>query len=271
MEKSRTRKSILLILSMAFVFTMMLVRISPISAYAEDEDVRDQVPLSIPRVVLNINEGKAGIDAMNADEDHNTSCTGTMDVIVPEGFSYVDAASDTPLESQTGLKLDYIRGRGNSTWDHDGKRPYKVKLDKKTSVLGMEKNKNWALIANAYDKSMMRNRITYWMGRQLGMEFTPEAFPVDVFIGSEADGYEYYGSYLLTHIPKNYVDIDQPEADATEEESLTGGYLLSMMQDSESRDVFVTTKHESLQNIDPTFDPADKDCGTDFQMDFIRS
>ena len=225
---------------------------------------------SIPVLKINVTRGKgkatetgkAAIDEMNASEDHSYKCAGTMDVEVPDGFKYADQAAGTELRSMTGLKVDYIRGRGNSTWSHKGKRPYKIKLKDDTSLLGMQANKHWALIANAFDPSMMRNRITYWIGRQLNMEFTPEAVPVDVFIGSDADGdgdgkpdgYEYYGCYLLTHIPKNLIKIDEPAESVKDGKALTGGYLLSMMQDSESEDVFVTNKEESLQNILPSYD-----------------
>ena len=45
-----------------------------------------------------------------------------------------------------------IRGRGNSTWGQP-KKPYKLKLDKKTDVFGMGKNKHWVLLANYMDES----------------------------------------------------------------------------------------------------------------------
>ncbi len=61
-----------------------------------------------------------------------------MDIIVPEGFSYAD--SDAVLESVEGLSMD-IRGRGNTSWGAD-KKPYKIKLDEKTKILGMGRNKH---------------------------------------------------------------------------------------------------------------------------------
>lgn len=38
-----------------------------------------------------------------------------------------------------------IRGRGHSSWK-SRKKPYKIKLDKKTAIMGMPKNKHWALL-----------------------------------------------------------------------------------------------------------------------------
>ena len=258
----------------------------------EDSFYPDGFTMSIPVLKINVTKGKGGatetgkaaIDAMNASEDHSYKCAGTMDVLVPDGFSYSDQESGAALSSVTGIKLDQIRGRGNSTWQHPGKRPYRIRLKNAQSLLGMQPNETWALIANAFDPSMMRNRLTYLLGRQLNMDFTPGACPVDVFIGSDMDGdgdgkpdgYEYYGSYLLTHIPKNLIDlidIDEPAESVTEGKNLTGGYLLSMMQDVGSDDVFVTDRHESLQNILPSYDKElDSDAyDNDTQKNYIRN
>ena len=56
-----------------------------------------------------------------------------------------------------------IRGRGNSTWGMP-KKPVKLKFDTKSEVLGMPAEKDWALLANYADKSLLRN--------SLGMEIS---------------------------------------------------------------------------------------------------
>jgi hypothetical protein len=53
-----------------------------------------------------------------------------------------------------------IRGRGHSTW-YQPKKPYKIKLASKSSILGMPADKEWALLANYLDKSLMRNDVAY--------------------------------------------------------------------------------------------------------------
>ena len=286
MELKRKNRITAILLSLMLLLTMM-----PSAAFAADEniddvnepaaegeDIQEKVPFSIPRIIVRVSGGKKEIDRMNSDEEHAERCTGTIDIEVPEGFRYADTKDGVTLSSMRGISLEYIRGRGNTTWSNKRKRPYKIKLNKKAPLLGMNKAKSWALIANAFDPSLSRNRITYWLGRELGMEFTPEASPVDVFVGSDddgdgdgqADGYEYYGSYLLTHIPKNSIDISQPSEEVTDGVKLTGGYLLSMMQDSESPDTFLTRKRESLQNIDPSYDPDDGGYDNDIQKEYIR-
>lgn len=249
-------------------------------------DITDEIQFSIPRVIITIDKGvsgtetgKAAIDAMNASEKHTYKCTGSMDILVPETadgskFRYVDQPAGTELSDQKGISLEYMRGRGNTSWENEGKKPYKINLNKKRSLLGMDQNKHWALIANAYDPSLNRNRITYWLGRQLGMEFTPQAYPVDLFVGADEDGdgkadsCEYYGSYLLTHIPKNYVDIGQPKDPVAAGSESSVGYLMSMVQDSGSEDEFSTRKDESYQNINPAYD---EDNMNDEMAEYIRS
>ena len=74
----------------------------------------------------------------------------------------------------------------------------------------MGKNKHWVLLANYYDNSLLRNKITYWLGQQLNMAFTPKSEPVDVVMNGE-----YYGSYFLSQqvrVGSTRVDIDDLEA-----------------------------------------------------------
>ncbi len=89
-------------------------------------------------------------------------------------------------------KLSSIKGRGNTTWRLP-KKPYNIKLDKKVSLLGMDKNKNWCLLANAQDHSMIRNVLMYDLAHETGLDFSPESRFVDVY----ANG-EYQGTYQLS-------------------------------------------------------------------------
>ena len=57
-----------------------------------------------------------------------------------------------------------IKGRGNATWTYH-KKPYKIKLDKKASILGMEEAKDWVLLANYCDKTLLRTAIAFKLSR----------------------------------------------------------------------------------------------------------
>ena len=51
-----------------------------------------------------------------------------------------------------------IRVRGNSTSGED-KKPYRIKFDKKQSIFGLTKAKNWVLLAEYYDPTIMHNYV----------------------------------------------------------------------------------------------------------------
>lgn len=135
---------------------------------------------------FHIDESQGTIQSMNSSEDHSAECYGTVDLRVPDSFNADETFRDEygVQESLDGLVLEYIRGRGNSTWS-DIKKPYKVKLDKSVDLFGFGKNKHWLLIANRYDNSLVRNRMTYWLAARLGMEYTPQCVPVEVVMNGE--------------------------------------------------------------------------------------
>ena len=211
---------------------------------------------SIPVMYFNIDESEGSIDAMNASENHDAECYGNVTLQVPAG--YKGEFSSKELSTQENMELDYVRGRGNSTWGMD-KKPYKVKFLYKQNLLGMGKSKHWVLLANRYDNTLLRNRVTYWIGRQLnqefdgletGCEFTPKCEPVEVVMNGN-----YYGSYLLStqvRVEKNRVEVEDLEEDgkeATEEPLISGGYLVNL-EGYEEGDSSFTTAHDDCFGIE---------------------
>jgi len=63
------------------------------------------------------------------------------------------------IDYQTTQPDAQIKGRGNSTWSVKAKRPYALKIKKKSEILGMPKGKRWCLLANFFDPSLMRNEL----------------------------------------------------------------------------------------------------------------
>ena len=85
-----------------------------------------------------------------------------------------------------------VKGRGNSTWGYP-KKPYRLKLNKKAEICGLGKAKNYVLLANHLDPTLMLNSVAFKIGRLLELPFTNHAIPVDVVLNGI-----YKGSYLLT-------------------------------------------------------------------------
>lgn len=50
-----------------------------------------------------------------------------------------------------------VKGRGNSSWQNAPKKSYTLKFEKKQPLLGMSAHKSFALIANYFDKTLLRN------------------------------------------------------------------------------------------------------------------
>ncbi len=102
-----------------------------------------------------------------------------------------------------------IRGRGNSTWEWYDKKPYKFKLDEKSKLLGMEKARNWNLLANFRDMTDLMNVVAFEGARCMGMPFTNHSRFVEVILNDE-----YIGLYQLTEkieVGSNRVDISKED------------------------------------------------------------
>lgn len=108
-----------------------------------------------------------------------------------------------------------IRGRGNSTWLWYPKKPYRIKLDEKAGILGLDANKDWVLLANYRDPTHLMNTFVFEMGRGLGVPFTNHSRYVELTLNGE-----YLGLYQLTEqieVGKSRVDIGKKK-----------GWLLSL-------------------------------------------
>ena len=151
-------------------------------------------PKAIPTVRL-YTDGKAKI------KDRENYVDGSIKVEDPDKIY----SEETLYEGRMR-----IRGRGNSTWDMP-KKPYKIKLDEKTELLGMPKDKEWCLLANYADKTLLRNITAMEISRILEMAWTPRMRSVDVYLNDE-----YLGVYTLAEhkkVAKNRVNIDTDAGD----------------------------------------------------------
>lgn len=107
-------------------------------------------------------------------------------------------------------KVD-IKVRGNSTANPtNGKKAYRLKFPKKHKHdllgLGYEK-RNWALLANVFDHSMIRNALSYHLEKEVGLDFCPGYKFVDLVINGN-----YRGTYQICyHVETgtNRVDVDE--------------------------------------------------------------
>ena len=99
-----------------------------------------------------------------------------------------------------------IRTRGHSTRFFP-KRPYRIRFDENTSIFGMKSAKNYILLANYLDRSLIRNSLMVNMSKRLDTPmYTLDYRFVDLYINQS-----YRGQYLLmerVEFQKNRLDIE---------------------------------------------------------------
>ena len=120
-------------------------------------------------------------------------------IIVSDSDSYVDAAAKIKL-------------RGNSTLYVD-KKAYKIKFNEKQNLLNMGSDKEWALLANYFDPTHLRNYYAYNFAIALGLEHSVECKFVDVYLNGK-----YNGIYLLIETIKTGEERVDIEVETTSNE-----------------------------------------------------
>ncbi|MES2829642.1 MAG: CotH kinase family protein [Bacteroidota bacterium] len=182
----------------------------------------------------------------------------SKDIYVTGTLKIVSNFKDISFEGKTEVK-----GRGNSTWDMP-KKPYRIKLDKKASLLGMPESKNWVLLANYADKSLIRTELAFTLSRSIGRPFTTASRYVEFYLNGV-----YLGSYQLTEQVKEgkgLVDIEEQPDGATTLPDIAGGYLIEQDLFASGEPVyFYTTKRMPFVIKYP-----DEDKITTPQKDYIK-
>ncbi len=155
-------------------------------------DTEDNVPIVSKEVYV---EGSYRLDPMNTEG------------VEPLGTE----AEPLPLQ---------IRGRGHSSWKGP-KKPYKIKLGKKSALMGMAKNKHWALL-----KPSENTVAGLYLGKIMNMAWTPSFRPVEVVLNGD-----YIGLYFLTEtirIDENRVNIYEQQDGETNPDLIKGGWLVEV-------------------------------------------
>jgi hypothetical protein len=177
-----------------------------------------------------------------------------------QGDITITPGSADPTDSPyTGSLETHLHG--NSTLAMP-KKAYKVKLASKAPLLGMPSNKNWILLANYDDKTLMRNYVALELSQRLGMPWTPSSVFVELFLNGQ-----YEGNYELTQevdIGKTQVNINEMDDTDNSGKALTGGYLLEIDAHQDEDFVFTTSHWVEFGLDDP--DPA-----TSEQSSYIQS
>lgn len=136
--------------------------------------------------------------------------TGTVVFNDPDGMY-----SDVP---RLELKMQ-VRGRGNTSWNN-AKKGYKIKLDEKNKVFGMKGDRDWAILAEFSDGTLLRNQTAMQVSRIVGMSWTPACCSAEVtFNGTKLGMYTFIehkevGDSKIQMGPDGYyLELDDKEED----------------------------------------------------------
>ena len=138
-----------------------------------------------------------------------------------------------------------IKGRGNSSFTGMPKPSYKIEFEKKQKMFGMPKDKDWALIANSADKTLLKNFITYKLAGWLDDEYTPRSTFVELYLNRQ-----YQGVYQLVETVKVSKDrVDIPKADFS--------YLIELGSTNHPNEIHVITKRGTNFHVKSPKNPTD--------------
>lgn len=115
-----------------------------------------------------------------------------------------------------------IKGRGNTTW-YGEKKPYKLKFNEKVSLFGEPKDKEWVLLANHFDHTLIRTDIAMYMGKRSNLAYTTSTHFAELFINNV-----YLGTYQVAEQQK----ISTGRVNVTDE-----GFLIEVDAKADASDI----------------------------------
>lgn len=177
MERSFFKRIISLTLSVALVVCCAGLSLS--SAYAEGIEPSERITesswdMSVPQIYVFTEQGNG--TALQKEDDYQNA-----DIIIKN-------TNGSSLSDSVQFKV-----RGNTTalsWVT--KKAYTFKFDKKKNVLGLGSGKKWALIANAFDPTLLRNHVAFDLADELGLAYTSNKKVVELWVDNS-----FRGCYML--------------------------------------------------------------------------
>lgn len=193
-------------------------------SYGQLEYIKVPVPTGASTIKITFGDGGDGIICDRASMGHagwmiDESIDDKYDTSNdPKDITriYVYTEDDNPLitkENKTPASITIVSGedgvnsvadsgtiklRGNSTSLAD-KPAYNISFSSKKKVFeNANSGKKWCLLANAFDKTLLRNKLATDFGAYLGNVATPESHYVDLYINGKLQG-----SYLMSEPAEN--------------------------------------------------------------------
>lgn len=192
----------------------------------------------IPAVFIDTVSGSS--ESINNDKECREPATIT--VLKPDG------------EVSLYQPLEYIKGRGNTSYLEFDKKPYQIKFTDTVSLLGMEEGKTWIFSANASDPSLLRNALARDLADHLELAQSDPGVFVDLYLNGE-----YVGNYYVTE----KIEVKENRLPLTDLETATEN--ANVHKDLSSYEALWTEKTKAR---DIPYDPKDITGGYLIERDF---
>ena len=204
---------------------------------------------------------------MNNKQDYFYQCTNIPLLVINSGYlndyvetmhnlnGYLQIINNNKIEVK-GKVNKRLRGNGSV---YNPKVSYRLRfLEGKITFLNFHtKSKDWILIANYDDKTLIRNLISLEISRLFGMRFTVNCKPIDLICNGK-----YFGNYIICEkieIKKDKINISKLNESCINYPEITGGYLLEIDAYIEKeiskfislKNNFVTIKYPKKNKIIP--------------------
>ena len=222
----------------------------------------------IPAVFIETESGTS--DQINSDK--NIKEPGTIKVLEPDGSFSLEHS------------LEYIKGRGNTSYTEFDKKPYQIKLTQDAPFLDMESGKKWVFVSNSADSSLIRNALSRSLAGHLNLPQSEEGTFVDLYVNKEYVGNYYVvekieiqeNRLLLSDLQKAtehenetedlstyetaWTDTTKAKQIPNDPEDITGGYLIERDFDNRflkeveiNESYFITEAKECFIVRDPEY------------------
>lgn len=222
----------------------------------------------IPAVFIETESGTS--DQINSDK--NIKEAGTIKVLEPDGSFSLEHS------------LEYIKGRGNTSYTEFDKKPYQIKLTQDAPFLDMELGKKWVFVSNSADSSLIRNALSRSLAGHLNLPQSEEGTFVDLYVNKEYVGNYYVvekieiqeNRLLLSDLQKAtehenetedlstyetaWTDTTKAKQIPNDPEDITGGYLIERDFDNRflkeveiNESYFITEAKECFIVRDPEY------------------
>ncbi len=191
----------------------------------------DRLSGTLPVLYINVYTDEAhsslNNEIISKDLDHKNYFSFAEYWLDLNGCEWMEAEGAASVGSkESPLPLE-IKARGNWTRRGFAKKPFKLKLGKKQTLLGLTKSKHFAILAHADDqRGYMKNFVGFNLGKRIGLPWTPGQQPVEVVINGD-----YRGLYFLTEsirVDEERVNITELDDNVSDPALASGGYLVEL-------------------------------------------